>query len=267
MKRHLITPTVTLAALFAGSANAAFSTVEDWESHNPGDQIEANPPGTWTDQLAGPDMVIDPLSDGNNVASFNSLNEEYFTSLPTAVTPGAGAGEVTTFLQFSGLGDVQQHRLSAGSAYSGPDNRPVTSEIAGRLFLQDGVFVGANTGSPSTYVANVGYNIWLVSNLETFTYDLFVQSDEDANYLNQTLVIDNLNQQSGARTVALDRFLVRTENQAPAAVSPILIDNIFFDPDGRNLTDPTATPIPEPSSLALLGLGGLLIARRRKAKA
>ena len=263
MKTFLTTAAaLTAAGLYAGSAHAAFSLVEDWESHATGAQIEATPPGTWTDQLTGPDTVIDPLGDGNNVAQFNSLNEEYFTSLPTAVTPGAGAGEVTTFLQFSATGDVQANRLSVGSAYAGGDNRPVTSEIAGRLFLQDGLIVGGNTSSSNAYLANVGYNVWIVSDLEAFTYDLFVQSDGDANYLTQTLVIDNAAQQSGARTTDLNTFLVRTENQAPAAVSPILVDNIFFDADDRNLVN----PIPEPSALALIGLGGLaMLGRRRKA--
>jgi len=141
-----------------------------------------------------------------------------------------------------------------------------------------GAFLFATTGgtvaSRLMPVANAQYNVWFVINNSADNYQVYMQSDGDANLANPTLITGIAADGTGAtstfgfRNGAAANALVTANfgNGATAALgaaNAVNFDDIYIDPAGSNTTNPVTAP--EPASLTLLGIGALaLVGRRRR---
>lgn len=108
-----------------------------------------------------------------------------------------------------------------------------------------------------TFTVGAWYNVWMVIDNSTDTYDVYATSSGDATGL-APLADNFVFRNSGAGLVANDLITFMTLANTRAAAEPFRIDDIHIT-SGVNLT------IPEPATLVLLSLGGLLLRRKNKA--
>lgn len=93
------------------------------------------------------------------------------------------------------------------------------------------------------------------------SFDMRLQSlDADGVYLDQTVTgLGFQNDQAD-----MESFIFHFNAGASLATGQFAVDNVRFTSDADDLVFDTLTPVPEPGSLALLGLGGLLMIQRRR---
>ncbi len=240
-----LTPLLAAAALYGPAASGAIVFSEDFESDTP------------DTQPAGPDVNGDPyvITSGTNTsvlvrddgaigaAEANQYLQILDASTAFSAVFGAGAeagsgGDLALQLDFSeptggGNGGFNLRLGSANAnASAGPD-----------LFFNNGTLL-VNNGSS---VPTLG-----TYSLDT-THSLLLSIDDDANTYDVTLdgvlIGDDVTFRN-AVTISDLFFQVSSGNQQT------------FNVDNLVLSDSAA--IPEPASLALLGLGGLLLMGRRR---
>ena len=249
MSLKTLTLTAAGAALLtAGSAHADFVLQEDWSNHALGSDIDSA--NGWTEKFAG---ASDQVGTGFNGNAFvgTTAGKEYFQSL---VNPIADQTTGTLFFQFQATGDISENRLSLAPATGGSNNNPNTAERGGILFFDSGDIILSGGDSGFDYAADTSYQAFVVTNNTSDTYEAFISGGAFGT-TPTSIGTGTFGGQVGA-TAPLDFLSIRTEN---GNVGPILLDDFYVDTDGPNLIN----PIPEPSALVLMGMGGLALLRRR----
>ena len=244
-------------ALAATSANAAFVVIDDFESHTLGTApTSAN---GWvesgTQAVTSGLIIADPDDAGNQVAELTARNSGYDIALG-----GNSIADSTTGTVFF---RVQTTTGSEFFAYATREDVPTTGwwdkDDAGAG--NDGSITQPRYNAGATVAQSDGtwYNFWAVANNTADTFDLYRSTGTDGQGDASFITIDTGVAFGGSGTGALDHFFFAGDGGLATA----MIDDIYVDNSGVNLANPTI--IPEPSSAALLGLGGLaLILRRRK---
>ena len=113
--------------------------------------------------------------------------------------------------------------------------------------------VDVRSGGGAAITPDAWYNIWMVIDNTNDEYDVYLQSNDDANFSSQTKIGSTAGFRNGAGNNDMVAFMLHSNNG-----DSIYIDDIKLDSTGQNLT------IPEPASLTLLILGGLALTRRRQ---
>ena len=247
----------TAALLLAGTAQGVL--IEDFQDYSEGDNLATEGPMDWDFDFASgttgpPPTAVDPQSNGNLVGFFS--NRGVGNNIQNDGTTWDEGDVVTLSFDFSAAGAVTplDANIGLGVLQSEADLAD-GSDIAGTFRLDDGnltVYNGAafiDTGFD--YAANTAYTVTVILDTAADTYDTFIDGGA---FSNQQLADDfGLYRSASEAGLGLNAFIVRTNggNNNPEGVSSLFIDNI--------------NAVPEPASLALVGLGGLCLLGRRRA--
>lgn len=241
------------AVLPAGNAHAVFSLLENFDGLTAG---ALGTQGGWNSD-AEYSVVNDPAGGTNQVLEFTGAGQSgaYLALGGAGVAEGASG---TLFGRFrfidTGNANLGLSEAAAPAAYNDfkvqinrQNGTPIKARDAGGF--QD-------LSTPLADNADTWYNIWAVADNATDTSRIYIQSDTDPDFATQTEVFTpdgTINFRSDT-TDALSTLMLRSQE------GTAYFDDFYISP-GTDLSNPT---IPEPSSLALLLLGGAAFARRKR---
>lgn len=241
-------------------AHASFSLFSDFDN---GYTLGAlNGQNGWVVQggSAVPSIVIDPADPLNHVASFASAGN-ISRPLPLSIDNSSTG---TLFFRMNAPGggvnfNIGVTDLSSGSFADSFENfrsqlrlgnsATKATEIDVRL---GGAFT-TGTANTSVFVPNTWFNVWLVINNATDTTQFYV-STGDSNAPATPFAQGSF--RAGTNN-PIATFYARTSGTAAT-----LVDDIYYDATGSNLTNPVTIPEPATAGLVLLGLAGLMGRRR-----
>ncbi len=291
MQKLILTP--VLAAGFLGlsaiPAHAVFITVDDMESYNVGDKFDttvnnSDTPssvlGDWTANAGdrGKGVIVeDDNVTGNKYLGFNKtvFAPFYARNDSSALTIDAASTAATVFVRFVYEGAKDNTSFSLGMT----DNAAATGSAdysLQALLVPNAppasanwqVFNGAtqtDTGVAATYdtdLEDAGQadeilwtNLWFVINNAGNTYDVYLTTGDNG-ATSADRIADDFTFKN-ATTGDLTHFLLSGGNKSPDDGG---IDFLAIDTSGENLA--FAPAVPEPASLALMGLAGLLLVGR-----
>lgn len=244
MKKTLLVASVVLG--FIAVSHAAI--VDDFESYTEAGNIAADTGGVWN---GIPDFT------GNPDIADDGAGNQYLTNFATTTNRGAYSNLVAnavtdtyiTTLVFDMYLETASQDTSFGLANGGTDD--YWSDFEAYIGITNTALTARNAGVVEDLgqTLNVGqwYSITIVADTGADTYDVYL----DALQVASDLVFRN----SGAGTVVedLDALKIMSNPGTDGSSNDLVrIDNI-------NMT----TVVPEPATLLLLGLGGILIRRRR----
>jgi hypothetical protein len=253
-----LTPLVCAAVLMPiGSAHATFALIENFEGMTTGALGSQN---GWTSD-ADYTVVADPDGGGNQVLQFSG-SAQAGAYLAMGASSVSGTGTLFTRFRFDADGNANFGMTDVDDPGAYNDfrvqvNRQSSTPIKGR---DGGGFQDLNSiaggGGLLADNANTWYNMWVVADNTATSSRVFIQSNDDPDFLSQTEVFPpdgTLNFRS-ATAGDLDRLMLRS--QAGTA---------FFDDfhvsAGTDLSNPT---IPEPTAPALALLGLTVFLRRKR---
>ena len=240
MKRTFSAAVLIAAATFVGSASAALVSVTTDAVTGGNAATETTNRNTNAGNLAGPAGDA-PGSTWNIISGYSANDLTDSTGAPTTID------YTTTYSERRAIG------LGAGQF-----------ELA-RIYMQDFGRSGTNNLTISG-LANGGlYDVWLVSVSNSGSGVEFYQGDVVT--ANTTSSASSQNISSSPRNVTTfvaGQNFVQFENVEADGGGEISFDLVATDGFRFGLNGFQIEAVPEPSSLALLGLGGLLIARRRR---
>lgn len=229
--------------------------VDDFESYAVGN---VSGTGVWTGIFAGTGNAQVEADGTNQFGSWWAANNGargMWRNLPVAI---ANADTATTlFLQV--MTDVATNDGSFGLT-----DLAAAPTTWGDFEIQGAVINGGLNARNAGVVTNLNYvitpgqwyNIWFVIDNSTDTYDLYANAGGDATAAN--LLADNfVFRNSGAGVQANDLTKLMALANTRATVQKFHWDNIAVT-GGVDLT-----AVPEPATMLILGLGGLVLARRR----
>ena len=265
MRYHLLTAAALTVACATAPARADFVLVDDLDSRNLG---RLNGQGNFT-SLPDNTGIINVVEAGANGRAIqvgplsNNEGRAFFNNNAAFAVGGEGEeGPATLFFQVSrSTGNVDvSYGLGAAPTFSSDfeafDAQFRVTGSTGNVSARNG---GAFTGTLATIAADTFFNVYLVVDTVADRYDVYLTgADKPA-------------------ADATDRIATNLALRSPGTINSFLgisgpvtettrVDNLFVDADAANLTNPlvAATPIPEPASVAAVGLlGGLLLRRRR----
>lgn len=257
MKKKSLVSALCLTALCSVPAQAALVLVDDFEGVN---------------SFSGGTIIVDPLNPANKVLSFGSVESSTAIRNLSAGERIPDGAVGTLFFQANIPGDNRDVSLGLSEQDQADGFPQYLSQVLfldGNNTVSNPNFVqvrngnGAGGGPSPTVIAdpveNSLYNFWMVMDEPAGLYDLYVQGP---GFASQTLIADNFGFRRSFAPGNIDRILLKEGGNGSGN---ILFDNFYIDTTGINLANPTA--IPEPASLALLGLVALAIGARRKTRA
>jgi len=247
--------------LMAGSMTMA-TLVDNFDGYTAG-QIDAVTGGTWvsTSNNATPapvsTMVIatDPTNSGNQVLSARPTGGQ---SGLYGVLSGDEviADNITKTMSLKFMVTTDTYDSSFGlttldAPYQfGNTFNAQCALINGTFRVRNG---GSTSGSLAAITANTWYYLWAVVDNTANTYDVYLKttaSDATAG----DLIANDFAFRTGCPDGDIDRFFVMMQNTS--------VDVLFDDINMREGVE--LTYIPEPASMLILGLGGLVLSLRKR---
>ena len=258
-----ITTTLRIAVLVAivGGvslpAGAAFVAIDDFESYTVGTAISGQ--GNWTASDSASGVAADPEDAANNALAV-SYNYKFARNNLSATIADGTTG--TFFYQFRlsgttlslghGLSDQATPGIGSNTAY---EVRMISGNSGSTKYDDAGTSVDFNPAL--TLSTDTWYSLWLVADNSADTTRIYI---EGGSFATQTELVgpDALNFKYGT-TGPLVTFLIVANSSNGS--SKTYFDNLYIDTTGANTSNPL---IPEPASMAMLAVGGLMMLRRRR---
>ncbi|MDB4387532.1 hypothetical protein N9Z15_04925 [Akkermansiaceae bacterium] len=251
MKNKLMGVGVSTLALLTLPSQAVFTLLDDFESYTAGTNV--NGVGGWT---ADPDQIsvfaTDPSDAGNTVLSTtrDTNTSSVFKTMPTIADGTTGTvffrARATDFADFVlGTSDVADPTGNWNNYEGYMRFNKVNVGDPNNIDVRDGGGF-ANVG---TYNADEWYNVWLVLDHTLDVTTVYInQGNGDAT----TAAGSGAFRATAQNTVHDDliNLFIRGNNAGNAG----LVDDIYVDTAGANLSNPAAIPEPATSLLALVGL-------------
>jgi len=262
--RLALTSTVLLG--LSAPAQAAFVLIEDFEGGTVDNKLDT---GSWDqngDEKAF--FASDPAGGVNQVGSFEGVaGGGSFADLPLGSE--AIADNTTGTLFFRARAAVGQSNHIFGLADVNPttdfnafEAMVIFSDTEPDVRVRDG---GNTDDTGEDLGTEVWTNFWVVVNNTDDTYEVYMNTGVAAATAADLITdhdADDVDFRNGTSS-ALTHFFSGTGANNITDELPLYLDDIYVDNGGANLTN----PIPEPASLALVGIGSLLVlgGRRRRA--
>lgn len=240
-------------------AGGPFVLIEDFTGETTGVSLNTLPNWTATTGSGGTAIVTVDPNDPLNVVGFvgnRSVNAR-LSDAALAVNDLQG-GTVFFRSQFSLLNDTDTMGFGLGTS-SG-------AVVSGANAVGGGLRVIGTSSPTILLMEGVWYNTWIVADHDADLVSIYLQSDDDPNFLTQTLFKTTAFTGLFPNATTLDRFVFLTGNVPD---SPrMFFDDIYFSARGANLANPllvTNDPgvVPEPATAALVVLGLACFTRRR----
>ena len=247
---HLLIATATLALAFASlPTHAAFITIDDFEDYSDGD-THNDMGADW--QNSGT-VDTDPAGGTNLVLAYDTSNG-YSTYVGSDITIANNTTGTLFYRARIANGDID-----FGSGMSDSTSANNWGDYEAQLTWDElGTSVAVRNGSSATTTPHTWYNIWMVIDNTNDEYDVYLQSNDDANFSSQTKIGSTADFRNGETSDDMVAFMLRSNSGASGT---IYIDDMYLDTTGQSLNNPL---IPEPASFLLLILGGLALVPRRR---
>ncbi len=242
--------------LAAHQAFSALALVENFDDIALGDLTNDS---AWTATTAV-DVVVDPAGGTNRVVQQggSGVQQAYLTLAGGGIAQGA-TGTLFFRMRFANPGNTNIGLSDLGSpgAYSDYESQlSRASDQGGDLRARDGgSFRNLSGGGNPANNVDTWYNVWMVVNNSADTTQIYVQSDDDADFSTQTELTGSeiLNFRNGTASNGLQTLYLRGD------FGDAFYDDFYIDGSATTLTN----PVPEPS-IAILGLLGAVVLLRRK---
>jgi hypothetical protein len=250
-----------IAALPASGAFTLFSNFDAGYVQGP-----LNGQNGWSVQNGDTNTAVvqDPTNPLNQVGSF--VNGAGSVNIGRAL-PGGGLVNGSTGTLFFRLNAAAMVNFNIGASDVAPANfsndfTNFESQIrlsgvnASEIDVRNGAAFTTGTGSnTTTYTPDTWFNVWMVIHNDTDTTQFYVSGNASGA---PTAPFAQGTFRNGVAGNPLITFYSRT-----STATPVLVDDIYFDPAGANLLN----PIPEPSCAALATLGVATLLKRRPTRA
>ncbi len=250
--------------LLAESSQATLALINDFDgtgtyTSNGNVSITADPDDASNNVLkaTGGGGAFDALVDGFNVPN-NSLGTVFvrvrLTDSASGASPGSVGGFGVTNKDWAGAQTSGQDRFNPRTYV---ENIRIQSTEQTQSSVYDGW--GTTAGNVQATAPEVWQNIWFVLDTTNNTFDMYV---EGGSFATQTQVADDY---AWYRTAGNGDDMIGFYVFGTNASNETYYDDIYVDTAGENLSNPTLTAVPEPSSF-LFGLTvlGLVLRQRQR---
>lgn len=259
MKRRTAVLVCAVVGGFLANSQADFSLLDDFESYTTG--AITNQSANWSSAGTVFGATVGS-SAGNQYLNQGTENNTHtiYDNGSTLIADGAigtyffrafmpGASHTATSI--SSVGAADSDAWGDGKAIVRFGTNPANNDI----FAYDAsTYSNLTNGQSSAW-----YNVWvLIDNSDgNRNYDLYIQSDDDANFSTQTSIGTDLGFRQNAADGDLQSLFFRTAITS----GDTYYDDLYIDSTTHNLIN----PIPEPGTLGLVGVfgGAVLFVRRR----
>jgi hypothetical protein len=267
---------LVLALLASGLAAAdwnlgtTWTAVDNFESYSTGvigtagvasppwnvNDSQAEPPGNPSAQAIGQELngnkyLLSEMALGTSTNETYGVNRALPTAIPLTDT------STSLFLRFQAPNPANANN-SFGLTSSITPSAANFGDFRVQFACRNGDFEVRNGSSWVTkaYTANTWYDVWAVINTSISKFDVYMKAEDGSGPVPADLMAAGINFRTPA-TASLSFFDVMVQGPATGTAitdlnnNKVLLDNIYIS-------------IPEPASMLLLGLGGLVMSFRRK---
>lgn len=250
---------VLLMLMMTGLVSVSLGALlDDFESYAVGN---VSGTGVWTGIFAGTGNAQVETDGTNQYGSWWAANNGA-RGMWRSIAPIANADTATTvFMQVMTDTLTNDGSFGLSDITAAPSNSYPWGDFEVQGAIVNGAFSARNAGTVVNlnYAVTVGqwYNVWFVIDNSTDTYDMYVTASGNATSAN--LVADNfVFRNSGPGLVANDLTILMAAANTRSTNQKFHWDNIAVT-SGVDLS-----VVPEPATMVLLGLGGLIASRRRR---